>query len=73
MSEQPWVEFTTTDGTQRRVPLGQIEMVYKRIDLGTIHTVLGEVIHVVDVSKVLSQWLHHQTSNGHPASATDRA
>ncbi len=63
MNAERWIEFTTTDGTTGRVAVGEIEMVHKRLDLGAIHTVGGEVIHVVNVSTVLAQWIEHRTAD----------
>jgi len=55
-----WIEFTTHDGHTNRVRVDQIGMV-ARVDggdAGVIHTSLGELIRVLNVTHVLKQWRH---------------
>ena len=60
MSDQgsEWIEYTTSDGSAGRVAKHQVEMITKRPDgdHGTIHTVSGEVIPVVNAAIVFSRW-----------------
>ena len=53
-----WIEYTTPDGSAGRVAIQQVEMITKRPDgdRGTIHTVSGEVISVVNAATVFSRW-----------------
>lgn len=58
MSGPQWIEFTTPEGTTGRLTADQVEMIIKRpdTDAGAIHTVLGEIIRIVDASRALAQW-----------------
>ena len=55
-----WIECTTQDGGTRRVRVDQIGMVARvdSGDVGVIHTSLGELIRVLNVTHVLKQWRH---------------
>jgi hypothetical protein len=56
-----WIEFTTHDGRASRLRVDQIGMVSRVTganDAGVIHTSLGELIRVLDVTHVLQQWRH---------------
>ena len=55
-----WIEFRTHDGRTSRLSVDQIGMV-ARVDggdAGVIHTSLGELIRVLNVTHVLKQWRH---------------
>jgi hypothetical protein len=54
-----WIDFTTHDGRTSRVRVDQIGMV-ARVDgdAGVIHTSLGELIRVLNVTHLLKQWRH---------------
>jgi hypothetical protein len=57
---EKWIEFTTPDGRSSRLRVDQIGMV-TRVDggdAGVIHTSLGELIRVLNVTQVLRQWRH---------------
>ena len=57
---EKWIEFTTHDGRSSRLRVDQIGMV-TRVDggdAGVIHTSLGELIRVLNVTQVLRQWRH---------------
>ena len=53
-----WIEYTRSDGVAGRVVMHQVEMITKRPDgeHGTIHTVSGEVIPVVNATAVFNRW-----------------
>jgi hypothetical protein len=55
-----WIEFTTQDGRTSRMRVDQIGMVTRVNggDAGVIHTSLGELIRVLNVTHVLKQWRH---------------
>src|SRR5262249_52298683 len=55
-----WIECTTQDGGTRRARVDQIGMVARvdSGDAGVIHTSLGELIRVLNVTHVLKQWRH---------------
>lgn len=54
-----WIEFTTHDGGTSRVRVDQIGMVARvDSDAGVIHTSLGELIRVLNVTHVLKHWRH---------------
>jgi hypothetical protein len=56
-----WIEFTTHDGRTSRLRVDQIGMVARVSgggDAGVIHTSLGELIRVPNVTHVLKQWQH---------------
>ena len=56
-----WIEFTTQDGRTSRLRVEQIGMVARVNgvgDAGVIHTSLGELIRVLNVTHVLKQWRH---------------
>jgi hypothetical protein len=55
-----WIEFTTPEGRTSRMRVDQIGMVTRESggDTGVIHTSLGELIRVLDVTHVLKQWRH---------------
>jgi len=55
-----WIEFTTPDGRTRRMRVDQIDTVMRANggDAGVIHTSLGALIRVLDVTRVLKQWRH---------------
>lgn len=54
-----WIEFTTQDGRTRRMRREQIDSVVRGTgDAGVIHTSLGELIRVLNVTHVLEQWKH---------------
>jgi len=55
-----WIEFTTQDGRTSRMRVDQIGMVTRVNggDAGVIHTSLGELIRVFNVTHVLKQWRH---------------
>ena len=55
-----WIEFTTQDGRPSRLRVDQIGMVTRVNggDAGVIHTSLGELIRVLNVTQVLRQWRH---------------
>src|SRR3989449_11229264 len=57
---ETWIEFTTQDGRSRRLRVDQIGMVTRVNggDAGVIHTSLGELIRVLNVTHVLRQWRH---------------
>ena len=53
-----WIEYTTSDGVPGRLVMHQVEMITKRPDgeHGTIHTVSGDVIPVVNATAVFDRW-----------------
>lgn len=55
-----WIEFTTHDGRKSRMRVDQIDTVARANggDAGVIHTSLGELIRVLNVTHVLKQWRH---------------
>src|SRR2546428_7488973 len=55
-----WIEFTTQDGQKSRMGIDQIDTVTRVNggDAGVIHTSLGELIRVLNVTHVLRQWRH---------------
>jgi hypothetical protein len=55
-----WIEFTTPEGRSRRMRVDQIGMVTRGSggDTGVIHTSLGELVRVLNVTHVLKQWRH---------------
>ena len=55
-----WIEFTTQDGRTSRMRVEQIDTVMRAngSDAGVIHTSLGELIRVLNVTHVLKQWRH---------------
>ena len=55
-----WIEFTTQDGRTSRLRVDQIGMVTRVNggDAGVIHTSLGELIRVLNVTNILKQWRH---------------
>src|SRR3989441_6694487 len=55
-----WIEFRTQDGRTSRMRVDQIGMVTRVNggDAGVIHTSLGELIRVFNVTHVLKQWRH---------------
>src|SRR5215475_4379460 len=55
-----WIEFTTQDGRTSRMRVEQIDTVTRANggDTGVIHTSLGELIRVLNVTHVLKQWQH---------------
>ena len=55
---EKWIEFTTHDGRSSRLRVDQIGMVTRVNggDAGVIHTSLGELIRVLNVTHVLRQW-----------------
>src|SRR5881628_3950911 len=55
-----WIEFTTQDGQKSRMRIDQIDTVTRVNggDAGVIHTSLGELIRVLNVTHVLRQWRH---------------
>src|SRR5437867_12993447 len=55
-----WIEFTTQDGRTSRMRVEQIDTVMRANggDAGVIHTSLGELIRVINVTHVLKQWRH---------------
>ena len=55
-----WIEFTTQDGRRGRVRADQIDMVSRSNggEAGAIHTSLGELIRVLNVTNILKQWRH---------------
>src|SRR5512138_3944797 len=55
-----WIEFTTQDGRTSRMRVEQIDTVMRAEggDAGVIHTSLGELIRVLNVTHVLRQWRH---------------
>jgi hypothetical protein len=56
-----WIEFTTHDGRTGRLRVDQIGMVTRVTglgDAGVIHTSLGELIRILNVTHVLTQWQH---------------
>ena len=55
-----WIEFTTQDGRTSRLRVDQIDSVMRANDgdAGVIHTSLGELIRVLNVTHVLKQWKH---------------
>ena len=55
-----WIEFTTQDGRTSRMRVDQIDTVMRANggDAGVIHTSLGELIRVLNVTHVLKQWKH---------------
>jgi len=55
-----WIEFTTQDGRTSRMRVEQIDTVMRANggDAGVIHTSLGELIRVLNVTHVLKQWRH---------------
>src|SRR5215813_12037252 len=55
-----WIEFTTQDGRTSRMRVEQIDTVTRANggDTGVIHTSLGELIRVLNVTHVLKQWKH---------------
>jgi len=57
---EKWIEFTTHDGLSGRLRIDQIGMVTRANggDAGVIHTSLGELIRVLNVTHVLRQWRH---------------
>src|SRR5213594_5100087 len=57
---EKWIEFTTQDGRSSRLRVDQIGMVTRAngVDAGVIHTSLGELIRVLNVTHVLKQWRH---------------
>src|SRR2546428_1192955 len=57
---EKWIEFTTQDGRSSRLRVDQIGMVTRVNggDAGVIHTSLGELIRVLNVTHVLRQWRH---------------
>src|SRR4029450_2062760 len=55
-----WIEFRTHDGRTSRLRVDQIGMA-ARVDggdAGGIHTSLGELIRVLNVTHVLKHWRH---------------
>src|SRR2546426_12637762 len=57
---EKWIEFTTQDGRSSRLRVDQMGMVTRVNggDAGVIHTSLGELIRVLNVTHVLRQWRH---------------
>src|SRR2546428_8054757 len=57
---EKWMELTTQDGGSSRLRVDQIGMVTRVNggDGGVIHTSLGELIRVLNVTHVLRQWRH---------------
>jgi hypothetical protein len=55
-----WIEFTTPEGRTNRMRVDQIGMVTRGSggDTGVIHTSLGELVRVLNVTHVLKQWRH---------------
>jgi len=55
-----WIEFTTLDGRTSRLRVDHIDTVMRANggDAGVIHTSLGELIRVLNVTHVLKQWQH---------------
>src|SRR5438128_4521643 len=55
-----WIEFTTQDGRTSRLRVDRIDTVMRANggDAGVIHTSLGELIRVLNVTHVLRQWRH---------------
>jgi hypothetical protein len=55
-----WIEFTTPEGRTSRMRVDQIGMVTRESggDTGVIHTSLGELVRVLNVTHVLKQWRH---------------
>ena len=52
------IKYTMPDGRSGRLAIHQVEMISKRPDghHGAIHTVSGEVIPIINVATVLTQW-----------------
>ena len=59
-STSNWIEFMSQDGRRGRVRADQIDMVSRSSggESGTIHTSLGELIRVLNVTHILKQWRH---------------
>jgi len=55
-----WIEFTTHDGRKSRLRADNIGMVTRSSigDAGIIHTSVGELIRVLNVTHVLRRWRH---------------
>jgi len=55
---EKWIEFTTHDGRSSRLRVDQVGRVTRVNggDAGVIHTSLGELIRVLNVTHVLRQW-----------------
>src|SRR5439155_133297 len=55
-----WIEFTTPDGRTSRLRADNIGMVTRSSvgDAGIIHTSVGELIRVLNVTHVLRRWRH---------------
>ena len=55
-----WIEFTTHDGRKSRLRADNIGMVTRSSvgDAGTIHTSVGELVRVLNVTHVLRRWRH---------------
>src|SRR2546428_10161157 len=55
-----WIEFTTHDGRKSRLRADNIGMATRSTvgDAGIIHTSVGELIRVLNVTHVLSRWPH---------------
>src|SRR5437879_13257756 len=67
-----WIEFTTQDGRTSRMRVEQIDTVMRANggDAGVIHTSLGELIRVLNVTHVLRQWRHRLLFVVSPRSAS---
>jgi hypothetical protein len=70
-----WIEFTTQDGRTSRMRVDQIGMVTRVNggDAGVIHTSLGELIRVLNVTHVLKQCDTGSSSSSLAASRTTTA
>src|SRR5438309_6041288 len=55
-----WIECATQAGRTSRMRVDQIDTVASAngVDAGVIHTSLGELIRVLNVTHVLKQWRH---------------
>jgi len=55
-----WIEFTTHDGRKSRLRADNIGMVTRSSvgDTGVIHTSVGALIRVLNVTHVLKRWRH---------------
>jgi len=56
------VEYALKDGRKKHIAAGEIDHVtrWEDEDIGGIHTKSGDVITVVDVSRVIEQWSRHK-------------
>lgn len=53
-----FVEYTRTDGTMGRIAASEIDHITRWEDdkVGGIHSKPGDVINVIDISRVIEQW-----------------